>query len=269
MKRVAIVGMGSIGTAIAAQWRAAPPPGCRLVGVLARDHQQASLKGTLADDALAVGDIAALLESRPDVVIEAAGQSAVAQLGVSILRGGADLMVISTGALADLALRAALVEAANDAGRDILLPVGGIAGLDGLRAMVRSGPTRVTYTSIKPPLSWLGTPAEAAFDLRAMTKRTVIFSGNAADAALRYPRNANLAAAVALAGVGFGDTLVDLVADPTVEGLLGIIDAQGAVGSMRVEVLGRMSQTNNKTSAVVGISALEALFNDAARLRFV
>ena len=124
----------------------------------------------------------------------------------------ADLMVISTGALADDAVRARLRAAADASGHRMLLPSGAIAGLDGLGALRIGGLTRVTYTSTKPPAAWRGTPAAEEHDLDNLQERRVIFSGAAADAARLYPKNANLAATVALAGLGLHQTQIKLVA---------------------------------------------------------
>ena len=42
--------------------------------------------------------------NRPDLVVECAGQAAVAQYGKAVLERGVDLAVISTGAFADVNL---------------------------------------------------------------------------------------------------------------------------------------------------------------------
>jgi aspartate dehydrogenase len=172
-------------------------------------------------------------------------------------------MLLSVGALAEAALQADLQSAAQAGSSRLLLPVGAIAGLDGLLALRQAGLQRVRYTSAKPPLAWRGTPAEAAFDLARLTAPTVIFEGTARDAARPYPKNANLAAAVALAGLGFEQTAVRLVADPAATGNTGQIDAEGATSRLQVTVAGAASAANAKTSGIVAHSVLSALANRA------
>ena len=61
----------------------------------------------------------------------------------------------------------------------------------------------VRYRSRKPPAAWRGSPAEEVVDLGKLAAPTVLYTGSAGEAALLYPQNANVAAAVALAGLGF------------------------------------------------------------------
>ena len=148
-------------------------------------------------------------------------------------------MVISTGALADDDLRQRLCAVGSKHGAKVLIPAGAIAGLDGLGALKVSGLERVKYTSTKPPAAWHGTPAAEAWDLDTLTERKVIFSGIARDAARLYPKNANLAATVALAGLGLDDTEIELVADPDVAPCnVGRIEATAACGQLLVECRG-------------------------------
>jgi aspartate dehydrogenase len=203
-----------------------------------------------------------------DVVVEVAGHAAVAQYAQRVLHCGLDLVLLSVGCLADDKLYQSVKAAALEGGSRLLLPVGAIAGLDGLLALRRSGLRRVRYTSTKPPTAWMGTPAEARFDLHHLTIPTVIFSGTAREAATLYPRNANLSAAVALAGLGFDATQVDLVADPGSLENIGRIEAESASSRLTVAVAGSSEPGNPKTSKITGMSVLSALENQVSPVGF-
>lgn len=206
-----------------------------------------------------------LVAAAPDVVFEAAGHEAVAATGEAVLAGGAEFVVSSVGALCDDDLHARLrAAAARGGGRLTLLP-GAIGGLDILAAAKLSGLTQVTYLSRKPPAAWRGTPADGRIDLAAITAPTVFYEGSAREAARDFPKNANVAATVALAGLGFEATRVRLVADPTVTGNVHEIafDSASAQVSMRIE--GRPSPDNPKTSATTGWSLARAILDRFAR----
>jgi aspartate dehydrogenase len=81
-----------------------------------------------------------------------------------------------------------------------------------------------------------------------------------------YPQNANVAATIALAGLGLDRTRVKLGADPKVAGPLGIIDADGEFGTFRFEILALASPSNPKTSALTGHSLASAAL-DGMRFR--
>ncbi len=171
-----------------------------------------------------------LLARNPKVIAEVAGQQAVSEHGPEVLRKGFDLLVISIGALAEPQLLERLKTAAVEGNSRLLLPAGAIGGIDAIAAMRVGGLNTVRYRSRKPPAAWRGSPAEKVADLDKLTARTVLYRGHAGEAALRYPQNANVAAAVALAGLGFEKTEVELVADPEAPGNVHEIEAEGAAG---------------------------------------
>lgn len=202
-----------------------------------------------------------MLDRQPKVVAELAGQKAVAEYGGEVLRRGIDLLVISVGALADCDLLDYLKAQAEAGGSRILLPAGAIGGIDAIAAMRLGGLDAVRYRSRKPPAAWRGSPAEKAADLGNLKERTVLYRGTAGEAALLYPQNANVAAAVALAGIGFDATEVELVADPDAPGNVHEIEAEGAAGRFVIQLQGRPSRTNPKTSALAALSVARALSN--------
>jgi len=257
-QRIALIGFGAIGQVVASE--------VDVVAVLVRDRYLESTRRVLPGTAVvtSVGD---LLKTAPDLVVECAGQPAVREYGEAVLAGGTDLMVISTGAFGDQGFQDRLCAVARRVGRRILLPAGATAGLDGLMALREGGLDSVRYTSSKPPHAWLGTPAEQAFRLDALSEPTVIHSGPAHEAARLYPKNANLAVTISLAGLGLERTQVDLVADPSLTtGNVGRIEASGRLGRLTVEMAGRAAPENPKTSLVTAYSIVHALRSGRAMM---
>ena len=235
----------------------------RVVAVVARPGRVEAARAVLPDG-LAVVDSPDRLPQATRLVAECAGHEAVARYGPEILGRGMDFLAISIGALADRALAARLEAAAAATGAKLVLPPGALAGADALAAARIGGLDRVTYVSRKPPRAWLGTPAEAAFDLSALDAETVLFEGPADEAARLYPQNANVAAAVALAGAGFEATRVRLLADPSAGGNVHLLRAEGAFGAFEVEIRGRPLPGNPKTSTLAAHSVVAEILRRAA-----
>jgi aspartate dehydrogenase len=260
--KIALIGFGAIGRQVA---EGLGTPGSRgiLCAVVVRPEQVVRARAALPHSMAVYSDPEELAAENVDLVVECAGQGAVRQHAEAVLRLGIDLMLISTGALVDAVLRHRLTEIAARSGARILLPAGAIAGLDGLGALQRSGLHRVSYISTKPPHAWKGTPAEDLVELDALTEPAVLFKGPAHMAATLFPKNANLAATVALSGLGFEDTEVTLVADPRTQENTGHIKASGRLGTLTVELRGCATADNPKTSSVTAFSILRAIDNEA------
>ncbi len=258
MTAVGLIGYGGVAKDVVAALRQAG--GVEIAGALCRPGRAAAARAALPGLDI-VESLDDLLARDPAVVAEVAGQQAVAEHGASVLRRGFDLMVISIGALADLALLERLKAAARDGNSRILLPAGAIGGLDAIAAMRVGGLHAVRYRSRKPPAAWRGSPAEKVTDLDKLNGRTVLYRGSAGEAALLYPQNANVAAAVALAGLGFDNTEVELVADPQAPGNVHEIEAEGVAGRFAIQLHGKPSRTNPKTSALAALSVARALIN--------
>jgi len=116
-------------------------------------------------------------------------------------------------------------------------------------------------TRRRSPNAWRGTHAEKLVDLGALTSATEFYRGTAGDAARLFPQNANVAATIALAGLGFERTEVSLNADPAAPGNIHLIEAEGAFGRMRVEMEGRPLPSNPKTSTLAALSVLRTIHN--------
>ena len=205
----------------------------------------------------------------PDVMLDCAGHQGLAQHGPAILRAGVPVITVSLGALADAGLAAELTAAATAGDTRLILCSGAIGGLDTLRAARMGRLTRVTYEGRKPPAGWRGSRAEEVLDLSAPLRHEVVhFDGDARQAALLYPKNANVAAAVALAGLGFERTQVRLIADPDAAGNTHQITASGDFGEMRLAITGQTLPGNPRSSALAAMSILAALADLRAPVRF-
>lgn len=186
-----------------------------------------------------------------DVVVEAAGHGALETYGVAALKQGSDLVIASIGALAHEELWERLQAAARRS--RILLPAGAIAGIDALSAARRGGLDSVRYSSRKPPGS--------LSDTLPTDRESMVFEGNAREAALQFPKNANVAATIALAGIGFEKTEVHIIADPTLTQNVHVLEASGAFGTLSMTISGRPLPGNPKSSSLTAMSLLRCIEN--------
>jgi aspartate dehydrogenase len=252
--RFAIIGQGAIATTLQEQIDKAPiatssKPVC--IGYVTRD----------------ASSLTSIIEQRPDMIVEAAGHQALRTYGATVLVSGIDLLIASVGALADQALEASLNLSAEQSGASLLIPAGALGGLDALRAARWAGIDQVQYTSEKSPKAWKGTAAESMLDLSSVTSKKVFFTGTARQAAMLFPQNANVAAAIALAGLGFDQTQVQLCADPDAHFNRHKVFADGPFGTINVVIEGRVLPSNPKTSMLAPMSLVDALMNRSATMR--
>ncbi len=259
--KIGIVGHGAMAGALRG---VLAQEGAALGAVLVRPGGAERVRAALPADVAVAETLADFLASGVTVVAECAGHGALQAHGPGILAAGRDLVVAAVGALADPGLETRLRAAAG--GGRLVIPAGAVGGLDALAAARRAGLSSVRYVSRKPPAAWLGTPAERVADLSALTAAAAVFTGTAREAALAFPQNANVVAAIALAGLGFDETQVTLMADPAVTGNHHTIEVEGAFGRMSVTMEGRPLPDNPKTSMLAPYSLARAVLNLDARV---
>lgn len=212
-----------------------------------------------AERTTVTSDPVALISASPDLVVECAGQNALVDLVPQVLRAGVPTVVVSIGALADDDVAGNLRDAALQGGTKLTLPAGAIGGIDLLAALAGAGDLAVTYRGTKPPAAWKGTQAEVALDLDALCGPAVVFSGSAREAARLYPKNANVAATLALAGAGFDATAVVLMADPTASGNRHAYEVVSPLCRYSIEIENSASAANAKTSVTTAYSVLREI----------
>lgn len=195
----------------------------------------------------------------PDLAVDCAGHSGLAQHGPTALSKGIDVISISTGALNESALIGTLEAHARIGNASIEFLAGAVGGIDALTSARVADLDQVSYIGRKPPSGWAGSPAEEKCDLSNLDTAFEHFSGTAREAAKRYPKNANVAATIALASIGLDNVMVKLIADPKVSKNIHEITASGAFGKLSLQVEGNPLLSNPKSSALAAMSIVSAI----------
>jgi len=268
MMRVAVLGGGTIARLMLEH--RAELPGIEFVALAGRS---AASRGKALAAQFGVAYVVgreALLAQRPDAVVEAASHEAVREHLVPLLDAGVGVIVLSAGALADDALRQAAERAAERSGALFYVPSGGIGGLDALRTACLAGVDEVSIQVAKPPAAWRGIAfvERLGIDLQKLRESTTLFEGPAREGVPHFPQNVNIAAVLALAGVGMDRTRLKVVADPALSLNTHTIRVSGKSGRFTVVLENVPSPDNPKTSWLACYSALSALRTLGSRVRY-
>ncbi len=209
MQEVVLIGFGAIGSSVFKRIQSNTE--VRITHVVVPADAVADVQRQLGDSAHAVAEVPASAR----LVLECAGHAALVGHVLPALARGVECAVLSIGALSEAGLPEQLEAAATKGGTQLHLLAGAIGGVDAIAAARHDGIDELIYTGRKPPQGWQGTPAEQVVDLMSLSEPTVILQASAREAARLYPKNANVAATLSLAGLGLDRTQVRLSADPS------------------------------------------------------
>ncbi|HYZ63839.1 MAG TPA: aspartate dehydrogenase [Acetobacteraceae bacterium] len=249
--RVGIAGYGAIGREVARRVMAGVP-GVRLAGIAVRQP------GAVEPPAggVAVTD-AAGLPGLADVVVECAPAAAFLAIVEPALQAGRTVVVLSCAAL----LRHAhLPDLARAHGGRILVPTGALLGLDAVAAAAEGTIHSVRMKTRKPPRGLAGAPhlVQNAIEVEGLTAPLMVFSGSARDAAIGFPANVNVAAALSLAGIGPDRTRIEIWADPGVTRNIHRIELDSDAAKLVMEIENLPSE-NPRTGKITAQSVVALL----------
>ncbi len=253
---VAVGGLGAIGAHLARALDAGVE-GLSLVAVAARDRAKAerTVSGFRAPPAVVV---LRELAERADVVVEAAPAAVFEEIAEAAVARGRIFVPASVGALLP---RMRLVERARETGARIVVPTGALLGLDAVRAAAEGEVESVAIETRKPPRGLAGAPylEENNIDVSGVAEATRVFAGDASDAARGFPANVNVAAALALAGIGPERTRVEIWADPGVTRNTHTIRVEAAAARLTMTIENVPSEANPRTGLITPLSILACL----------
>ncbi|GGI18997.1 aspartate dehydrogenase [Bradyrhizobium guangdongense] len=260
--RVAIAGLGSIGTKVASALDQGIE-GLALSALAVRDpaKHQAFLGGLRHPPQILPID---RLGDAADIVVECAPSSQLRGIIEPAVRRGKSAVVVSVGGLLD---NYDLVDLARANGGRILVSTGALIGLDAVNAAAIGTIHSVKMVTRKPIDGLKGAPfiVQNNIDIDNLREPLKLFEGSARDAAKGFPANVNVAVALSLAGIGPDRTQIQVWADPTVTRNVHRIEveADSARFSMSIE---NIPSENPKTGLITALSVIALLRKQRATL---
>lgn len=263
-KTLALVGCGYLGGIVADACAAGLLPGYRLVGALNRSPEKAAAVAEKTG-CKACASLEELLALQPEIVVEAASVAMARSMALPVLRQGADLVLISVGALADDAFRAEVEDAARANGARVHVASGAVGGFDVLRtvtlmAQAQNLPETAGIVTRKGPQSLKGTPLYQE-QLQTSSAETQVFSGSAAGAIALLPTKVNVAVAASLATTGPETAAASIVSVPGFAGDDHCITAE--IDGIRATV-----DIYSRTAEIAGWSIVALLRNLVSPIMF-
>lgn len=245
--RLGIIGYGAIGQFVAGYIKKGLLKGYTVVAVF--DVDKSKLKQAERDGFYTTESFKHFLSQKFDIVMESASQKAAVVYLPDLVSHGYSVLVMSGGVFSDSKFKSKIEKLCEENNVKIYVPSGAISGLDGIEAMMFAGELKVILETRKNPKS-LG---------RKDDSEVVIFEGDAKEAALKFPRNINVAMALALATEHPDSVQVRIVSDPRVKSNIHKIVAEGKSGKMSIIVENVPFPENPKTSFLAALSALQIL----------
>jgi aspartate dehydrogenase len=255
---VGIAGLGAVGTVVARRL-AKGMPGLKLGPIAVRDPARAVER--LARDGIEAHLVGlCALAEHADIVVEAIPAAYFRTVAEPAIAAGRIFMPLSAGALLE---NFDLVARAEAAGARIIVPTGALLGLDAVRAAAAGAIASVRMITRKPPQGLAGAPYLVAngISLDGLNAPRRVFEGSARDGARGFPANVNVAAALALAGIGPDRTRLEIWADPAIERNTHTIEieADSARIHMTIENVPSENPRTGRITALSVIACLEGL----------
>lgn len=255
--KLAIAGFGAIGQALGRRVDRGDVAHMALTAISGRDAEKAGRNAAALSRAPSVVSNAALAD-HADVVVECAPAAVFREIAAPAVERGRIFIPLSCGALLQ---HMDLVDRAAETGARILVPTGALIALDAVKAIAQGAVERITLETRKPPRGLAGAPhlLRNGIEIDDLDAPKKVFAGTARDAAIGFPANVNVAAALSLAGVGPDKTAVEIWADPGVTRNTHTIRAVSDSSNFTVTIENIPSEETPATGKVTALSVIALL----------
>lgn len=262
--KVGVAGFGTIGAAVGRRLHAGLES-MTLAGVTSGRREKA--RATLA----AIGSAAPVLSPEElaaecDIVVECAPTEAFLEIARPAMEAGRQMVTVSAAALIE---NMHIVDLAKKHGGRIIMATGALLGLDAVRAAAKGEIYSVTMITRKPSRSLKGAPhlEKIGVDVMSLTEPTLLFDGSAREGARGFPANVNVAAALALAGIGPDRTRLQIWADPALTRNTHTIKVDADSASFEMMIQNVPSPEKPGTGRITALSMIAALESLTSPLR--
>lgn len=255
--RLAIAGLGAIGMTVARCVDGRGISGMTLSAVSARDVEKAKKRVVSFSNPPCILPLEQLGDDA-DIIVESVPAANFEKVARPALEKGRIFMPLSVGAMLN---HMDLVELAREKGGRIIVPTGALIGLDAVRAAASGGLKTVKLTTRKPPGGLMDAPyvVENNIELEGLAEAKLLFSGSAREAARGFPANLNVGVALALAGMGPDETMVEIWADPSVDRNIQSVDVTSDCADFSMSIRNVPSEGNPRTGRITAHSVIAAL----------
>ena len=254
---IGVAGLGTIGTVVASRLDRGDIDGLRLAAITTRSQEKALDR--MKEFSRPVPLVTAQeLAELVDVVVGCVPKAAFEEIAVPALEAGCTFITVSGGSLLE---HPELAELAKRSGGRIILATGALLGLDAIRAAAEGRIESVKMVTAKPPVSLAGAPhlEKHAIDIDNLSEPLKIFEGSAAEGALGFPANVNVAAAVGLAGIGAEATHLEIWADPHLDRNTHSIKVEADSARFEMKIENVPSEEKPGTGKITALSVINTL----------
>ena len=252
---VGIGGFGAVGRKVAEALDKGAPS-LRLAAISARDHDKARRNMAGFTKEVPIVGLGELAEC--DIVVEGLPAAVFDEIALPAIEAGRIFVPTSVGQILP---RMHLVDRAAETGARIVAPTGALLGLDAVRAAAEGVIHSVTMITRKPPKGLEGAPhlVNNNISVEGLNAAKLVFEGSAREGAIGFPANVNVAAALALAGIGADETKLQIWADPEVDRNMHRIEVEADSCRFTLEIANVPSEENPRTGKNTALSVITCL----------